>query len=210
MTRLETQPATVPGQTGGNYYDKYGSRNPVVRRLMDGYFQTFDRLAARTGARVAHEIGCGEGHLSIRLARAGLTVRACDVSSEVIAEARGNMAAAGVDVPLRPADIFGLSPDTDGAELVVCCEVLEHLDDPERALEVLCQLASPYLLISVPREPLWRVMNMARGRYWGRFGNTPGHVRHWSTGNLLDLLRRHAEIVEAATPVPWTFALCRV
>jgi hypothetical protein len=30
----------------------------------------------------------------------------------------------------------------------------------------------------VPREPIWRIGNMARGRYLGDLGNTPGHIQH--------------------------------
>ncbi len=210
MAGLEPGVLPVPGQTGGNYYDKYGSRNPVVRRLMAGYFDTFDRLVAKTGVRTAVEVGCGEGHLSIRLAQAGLSVRACDVSAEVIDQAHRNAALAGVDVPFGTADIYSLSPQADSAELVVCCEVMEHLDAPQKAFDVLCDLASPYLIVSVPREPLWRVLNMARGRYWSRLGNTPGHVQHWSTAELVKLIGARATVIEVATPMPWTFVLCRV
>jgi hypothetical protein len=62
----------------------------------------------------------------------------------------------------------------------------------------------------VPREPLWRVLNLARGKYLADLGNTPGHVNHWSRGGFLDLLSRRFEIVEARTPLPWTMALCKV
>ena len=31
-----------------------------------------------------------------------------------------------------------------------------------------------------PFEPVWRLGNMARGRYLKDLGNTPGHVNHWS------------------------------
>ena len=37
-----------------------------------------------------------------------------------------------------------------------------------------------HLLVSVPREPLWRALNVARGAYLRELGNTPGHVNHWS------------------------------
>jgi hypothetical protein len=86
---------------------------------------------------------------------------------------------------------------------------LEHVPDPERALAVLAALARPHLIVSVPREPLWRVLNLARGRYWRDLGNTPGHLQHWSTLAFLDLLQDHLEVLELRTPLPWTMALCR-
>jgi hypothetical protein len=93
---------------------------------------------------------------------------------------------------------------------VVCCEVLEHLDDSARGVDILAELARPYLLASVPREPLWRALNMARGKYLGAFGNTPGHLNHWSREGFLRLLRRRFDVIEMRTPLPWTMALCRL
>ena len=57
-------------------------------------------------------------------------------------------------------------------------------DDPERALDVLAGLARPWLIASVPREPLWRALNLARLSYVGDLGNTPGHLNHWSKREL--------------------------
>jgi len=61
----------------------------------------------------------------------------------------------------------------------------------------------------VPREPIWRILNMARGKYWRALGNTPGHLQHWSRSGILGLLAEHFEIVEVRTPLPWTMVLCR-
>ena len=87
---------------------------------------------------------------------------------------------------------------------------MEHLEEPEEALKVLAQLADPWLLVSVPREPLWRMMNMVRGQYLSAFGNTPGHIQHWSRSSFVRMLQRHVEVVEVASPLPWTMVLCRV
>ena len=106
--------------------------------------------------------------------------------------------------------VLVLPPTADAAELVVCCEVLEHLDDPVRGLSVLRRLARPWLIVSVPREPLWRALNLARLSYVGALGNTPGHVNHWSQGAFLDFLAGSVQVVEVRSPLPWTMALCKV
>jgi len=195
---------------GGNVYDKYASSNPVERRLVAGFVGRLGELVERSGALEAHEIGCGEGELAIRLARAGLRVRGSDASAEVIEEARRRAAAAGVEVDYRAAPIEALEPRYDAAELIVCCEVLEHLPDPEAALATLAALARPWLLVSVPREPLWRALNLARVSYVSDLGNTPGHLGHWSKRGFLAFLRQRVDVVEVRSPLPWTMALCRV
>lgn len=193
----------------GNYYDKYRTANPIARRLMQGFLAAFDDLVARVPVSDALEIGCGEGELTIRLARRGFRMRACDISADVVEEARDRASAAGVDATFRVQPIETIDAAAEAAPLVVCCEVLEHLDDPGRGVDMLAELARPYLLASVPREPLWRALNMARGKYLGALGNTPGHLNHWSRRGFLALLSRRFDIVEARGPLPWTMALCR-
>lgn len=196
-------------QPEGNHYDKYGTRNPLARWMMSGFLRSFDTLAEQTGAQSSFEVGCGEGHLSIRLAQRGVAARGVDIAPSCIEKTLANAAAAGVNVPARVADIRTLGPE-DAAELVVCCEVLEHLDDPVAAVETLARLARPWLLTSVPREPLWRVLNMCRGKYWGDWGNTPGHVQHFSAMAFRQLIARRFEVVAMEQPLPWTMILAKV
>ena len=193
----------------GNYYDKYRTRNPIARWLMQGFLLDFDRLSSSIPPGPVLEVGCGEGELSMRLAARGHRVRGCDVSADVIDEARGRARSAGLAVEFWQCDIQDLT-EQDAAPLVICCEVLEHLLDPQAGLERLALLARPWLIVSVPREPLWRAMNMARGKYLGQLGNTPGHLNHWGRGAFLSQLRERFDIVETASPVPWTMALCKV
>lgn len=193
----------------GNTYDKYGTKNPIARYLVNGFSRSLEALVERTGARTIHEVGCGEGYWVLRWQQAGWQVRGSDFSTTAIELACANAREAGVDPAFRVASVYDLSPPADAAELVVCCEVMEHLEEPERALSVLAKLASPHLIVSVPREPVWSWMNMARGKYWHDFGNTPGHIQRWSRRRYLDLLSRYVDIVEVRTPLPWTMALCR-
>lgn len=198
------------GVVTGNVYDKYGTRNPVARRLMRGFLGSVRELVQRSGAREAHEVGCGEGHLSIELAELGLRVRASDFSPKIIEVARATARQAGpvaAGIDLRVASLFDLEAPRDAAELIVCCEVLEHLEDPRAAVRRLATLARPHALFSVPREPLWRCLNMLRGRYLRDLGNTPGHLQWFSKSAFVALLAEHFEIVEVRSPLPWSMAL---
>ncbi len=193
----------------GNVYDKYRARNPLAAGLVRGFLAALEDLVVASGAREAHEVGCGEGELALRLARMGLAVRGSDASGAVIAEARRRARVAGIEVAYRAAPIEALERERDGAELIVCCEVLEHVADPELALARIARLARPWAILSVPREPLWRILNLARMSYLRAGGNTPGHVNHWSRAAFLELAAGHMEIVRVRTPIPWTMALCR-
>ena len=95
-----------------------------------------------------------------------------------------------------------------GYELVMP-PLLEHLESPAEAVDCLASVCGQHLLVSVPREPIWRAMNMARGKYLLDLGNTPGHVQYWSRAGFLALLQRRFDIVAMRSPLPWTMALCR-
>jgi 2-polyprenyl-3-methyl-5-hydroxy-6-metoxy-1,4-benzoquinol methylase len=193
---------------GGNVYDKYGTSNPIARRLMAGFLADLDAMVESTGAMEVHEVGCGEGELAIRLARRGLRARGTDAFPQVLEEARRRASAAGVEVDFEATPAERLEPGRHASELIVCCEVLEHLRDPDQVLEVLAGLARPWLIASVPREPLWRTLNLARLSYVGKLGNTPGHLNHWSKRGFVRFLTSRFEVTQVRSPIPWTMALC--
>jgi hypothetical protein len=102
-------------------------------------------------------------------------------------------------------------PFSDGEfDVATAIEVLEHVPDPAHTVAEMARVASRWLLVSVPREPLWRALNMARGAYWKDLGNTPGHLNHWTKRSFVALLSRHGEVVEARSPFPWTMLLVRL
>lgn len=195
----------------GNTYDKYGSRNPIVRRMMRGFAKSLDALVDEARPGSIHEVGCGEGYWVLEWHRRGLQVRGSDFAEAVIRMARENARDRGMPESLfRSGSIYDLDPAEDAADIVVCCEVLEHLEKPELALQNVARLARRHAIFSVPREPLWRCLNMARGKYWSDFGNTPGHLQGWSTRQFVDLVSRHFNVVRVETPLPWTMLLCTV
>jgi 2-polyprenyl-3-methyl-5-hydroxy-6-metoxy-1,4-benzoquinol methylase len=194
----------------GNFYDKYGTRNPIARALVGGFLQAFDDLAAASGAQQSYEIGCGEGMLSLRLLANGIRATGSDLEPDIVAEANRRAAAAGYGSPFAVRDLYRLEESEACAELVICCEVLEHVPNPAEAISRLSKFARPHLLVSVPREPLWRALNVARGKYITALGNTPGHINHWSPGRFLALIEQTFDIISVRKPLPWTMALCRV
>ena len=194
----------------GNVYDKYNTRNIIARLMMQKFIAAFDDLVERTAAETAYEVGCGEGFLSCRLLGRGLAVRGSDLEHSVVAEANQAARQAGYGEPFAVSSVYDLNPGEASADLVVCCEVLEHVSNPDSALRVLAQLAQPYLIVSVPREPIWRLLNLVRGAYLTSLGNTPGHIQHWTARRFKCLLQAHFDIIEIRQPLPWTMALCRV
>src|SRR5262249_21731756 len=59
---------SADGTVTGNTYDKYGSSNPIVRRLMAGFDAALEELFAQAEPRSLLDVGCGEGVLVHRWA----------------------------------------------------------------------------------------------------------------------------------------------
>jgi 2-polyprenyl-3-methyl-5-hydroxy-6-metoxy-1,4-benzoquinol methylase len=198
------------GVVTGNTYDKYGSGNPVVRRLMAAFERDLDELFELAAPASLLDVGCGEGVLVHRWAtRLGdARVVGIDLEEESIQAGWRERQAPNLEYRVMEAENL---PFADGEfELASAIEVLEHVPDPEHTVGEMARCASRFLLVSVPREPLWRMLNMARGAYWTALGNTPGHLNHWSRRAFVELLSRHGEVVEVRSPFPWTMLLVRL
>jgi 2-polyprenyl-3-methyl-5-hydroxy-6-metoxy-1,4-benzoquinol methylase len=204
------------GIVTGNTYDKYGSTNPLVRRMMDGFERTLDELFAIADPLSLLDVGCGEGVLVHRWAqRLGeRRVVGIDLEEPSIQAGWAQRRAPNLEYRVMRAGRADRDENLPFAEgefdVVTAIEVLEHVPDPEHTLAEMARCAERHLLVSVPREPLWRMLNMARGAYWGDLGNTPGHLNHWSKRSFVRLLSRHGEVVRARSPFPWTMLLVRL
>jgi len=198
------------GVVTGNTYDKYGSENPVVRRLMASFERTLDELMAQARPQSLLDVGCGEGVLVHRWALEMPQARlvGIDLEEESIQAGWAERQAPNLEYRTMPAEDLPFAENE--FELASAIEVLEHVPDPEHTVAEMARCASRHLLVSVPREPLWRMLNMARGAYIGQLGNTPGHLNHWSKRSFTKMLARHGEVVEARSPFPWTMLLVRL
>jgi 2-polyprenyl-3-methyl-5-hydroxy-6-metoxy-1,4-benzoquinol methylase len=190
----------------GNTYDKYASRNPVERRLVTGFFEALDRALADDAPATVLEVGVGEGEVSSRLQRSFPGAHFVGV----------DLPDAGLAANWRARDIVGLFGDIGrlpfppkSFDLVLAIEVLEHVEHPADAVAELARVGRGSFVLSVPREPIWRVANIARGKYLGALGNTPGHIQHWTRRGFTDLARLHLDVVGVWTPFPWTMVAAR-
>ena len=156
------------------------------------------------------DVGCGEGVLTERWAQAlgtrpvvGLDLEDPKLRAEWERRQRPNLS-------FRTTAAEKLPFADDEFDLAAAIEVLEHVPDPETTVAEMARVARGHLLVSVPHEPLWRALNLARGAYLRELGNTPGHVNHWTRRGFVALLARHGDVIEVRSPFPWTMLLVAV
>ncbi len=198
-----------PSQPEGNFYDKYSSSNPIVKWMMKNFFGSLKILLEQTGdVKTVLEAGCGEGAVTNFLYNEGkgkFDIKAFDISEKLVKDAAKQFP----EIDFSVQNIYEMN-EVEKYDLVVCSEVLEHLEEPEKVIKLLLDASKKYVIVSVPREPIWCVLNMCRGKYLKDFGNTPGHIKHWSKGQFLKFLDENgAEIVSKAYPLPWQMMLIK-
>jgi 2-polyprenyl-3-methyl-5-hydroxy-6-metoxy-1,4-benzoquinol methylase len=205
MSQLAAEPVPT-----GNTYDKYNTTNPLARRLQAGFERDLDELFEQASPRSLLDIGCGEGVLTFRWAQqlgerrvVGIDLEDPKLAAEWDGRSRPNL-------EYRTMRAENLPFEDDEFDVATAIEVLEHVPDPAHTVAEMARVAQRHLLVSVPREPLWRALNLARGSYVRALGNTPGHLNHWSRRSFAALLGRHGEVVEARSPLPWTMLLVRL
>jgi len=194
----------------GNTYDKYGSTNPLVKRLMRGFHDALDELWEAAAPESVLDVGCGEGVLTSEWAErlrdgriVGIDLDDPKLRAEWDARRRPNL-------EYRVEEATSLSFEDGEFDMAAAIEVLEHVPEPEATLAEMARVARRHMLVSVPREPLWRMLNMARGAYLRDLGNTPGHLNHWSKVGFHSLLSGYGWVQEVRTPFPWTMLLVSV
>jgi SAM-dependent methyltransferase len=207
--------ATPEVEDFGHKYTQEGE-GKIGKRLIETYFRKVDELVQHTGLTQkqnaqAIELGCGEGHSTKRL-RSLLPDHIRLVASEyvdhLVPVARQN----NPGVPISQESAYETRHKDESFDLVFFLEVLEHLDYPDKALQELSRITKKdgYLILGVPREPLWCVLNMARGKYLKSLGNTPGHLNHWSTTGIRAFIEKHFGPVHLVkTPLPWTIVAAK-
>jgi SAM-dependent methyltransferase len=190
----------------GNTYDKYATTNPIERRMMTGFFDALDRALAGPAPKLVVEVGAGEGRVTARLVE-----RFPDADVIGLDLPDGELAGewAGLGLPMFFGDVTRLPFPDRSVDLVVGLEVLEHVPQPHRALAEIARVCAGTAVLSVPREPIWRAGNLARGRYVPALGNTPGHVNHWSSRAFIRFVGTALDVAHVERPLPWTMVRAR-
>lgn len=198
------------------YTGKYKKSGLIGNKLLNNYFKVVEDLILKSRVKEGEkirvfEVGCGGGFSTERLLEflpEDAEIFASDIEDENVKDAKLRL---GNKVKIYKENIYSLKGKDSSIDLIFALEVFEHLDAPVKALSELKRISKGYLILGVPREPIWRLLNFGRGKYWTSLGNTPGHIQHWSSRGFKMFLERNGlEVIEMQRPLPWTLVLARV
>lgn len=198
-----------------DFFHKYTEegQSKVGSKLLDGYFRAVHQLIEESLVvdGQALEIGCGAGFSTQRL-RDMLPTHVTLEASEFVEQLVPHAKKLNPLIKIYQDSVYDLSKKDNAVDMVFLLEVLEHLDHPKAALHEIKRIVKPggYIILGVPREPLWRALNMARLKYIKDLGNTTGHLNHWSKKSIKELVHKEfGPVVEIRSPLPWTIVLAQ-
>ena len=190
---------------------KDAQSNPVVRALMGRLFRAVAHDIAWFAPQSLLDAGCGEGHAIEQLGSL-IPLRYVGIDANPACVAWCKERFPGREFSQQ--SVLALPYADQSFDVVLCMEVLEHLDDPAAAVRELSRVAKVGVVLSVPFEPWFQAGNALRGKYRPTLGNHPEHVQHWGkrsfprfladTGALADIsvVSAGTWLVASARPAP--------
>jgi 2-polyprenyl-3-methyl-5-hydroxy-6-metoxy-1,4-benzoquinol methylase len=156
------------------YLGEYKSNNFIIKFLYNNYFSKLRKIT-ETFERDFRllEVGCGAGESSRRIFRMLNGQQHFEVSEfdERLVE---KLKSEKFPYRVTRESVLSLQRKDNEFDVIFILEVLEHISDVQIALKEVFMVARCGVVISVPNEPLWRILNVLRGKYWRGTGEYPG------------------------------------
>lgn len=182
--------------------ESYNNPNPISRYLYQNFYNAIEKILKKTSpADKILEIGCGLGESSLRIKKM-LNEQHFEVSEYNKTYVK-ILQQSNFPIHVRQESVFQLDRQDNEFDVVLLLEVLEHLDDYELALSEIFRITRQKIIISVPNEPIWSILNLVRGKYLNSFGNTPGHINRWNANALGTILSHYGNVKAIYKSLPW-------
>ena len=183
-------------------YRKHTSSNPVQQFLIERFYDVLLDEAKKLKPESILDVGCGEGFTLDRLQNEaiGKDLEGVDFLDTAIHLGRKQFP----HFTFKQGNIYALPYKADSFDLLICSEVLEHLEHPDEALKELYRVTKKYVIFSVPNEPWFMASNFLRGKNWKRLGNDIEHINHWTSFTFVRFIQKEFKVKMLRKPFPWT------
>lgn len=182
--------------------EKHTTQNPISQFFLNNFKNLLLQQAMHLRPNSILDVGAGEGFM-LEMLRQNHVAKKLE-GIEYMDEALKLAKKLHPHIRLKKGTIYKLPYKANTFDLIICTEVLEHLEDPQKALAELKRVAKKYILLSVPNEPLFTIQRILRGKNVFQLGNHPEHIQHWNANTFEKFVAEQLTIKDIKTPLPWT------
>jgi ArsR family transcriptional regulator len=127
------------------FFDEIAGRYGSLTQPGGGWCGLAAALAAGFSGKIVADIGCGEGDLTLLLARFAKRVTAIDLSAQMLRVVQERSAEAGVAarVAVEKGDLEALPLQSSSADAAFVSQVLHHVARPGHALKEAARILKP-------------------------------------------------------------------
>jgi 2-polyprenyl-3-methyl-5-hydroxy-6-metoxy-1,4-benzoquinol methylase len=182
--------------------EKHTTQNPVNRFFLNNFRNLLLEQIKQLKPDSILDVGAGEGFTleALRKQKLAKKLEGIEYMDDAITLGKKMHP----QVTIKKGNIYELPYKPNSFDVVICTEVLEHLDEPNKALEELKRVTKKYIILSVPNEPLFTIQRILRGKNVLKLGAHPEHIQHWSSGAFEKFVSSQLQIIDSKTPLPWT------
>lgn len=187
--------------------EKHTTQNPISRFFLNNFTSLLLEQVKKLRSESILDVGAGEGFMleMLRKHNIGKKLEGIEYMDEALQFAKE----LHPKVKIKKGNIYELPYKDNTFDLIICTEVLEHLEEPEKALTELKRVTKKYLILSVPNEPLFTIQRLCRGKSILKLGDHPEHIQHWTSGSFEKFVEKQMAIKDAKTPLPWTMIIAK-
>ncbi len=179
----------------------------LQRFLIDNFYHVLIKEVKEINPDSVLDAGCGEGFTLHKLEETKICKKLAGFDFLDTAIQIGKKQYPTLN--LKQGDIYNIDAKANMYDVVICSEVLEHLERPEEALRELVRVSRKYVILSVPHEPYFMFGNLLRGKNVKRWGNDIEHIQHWTNKGFAKFVSKHLIIKSNITPLPWSLIVAQ-
>lgn len=201
----------------GNY-EKYMTKNPLKRKMVERLNEKVISYIAELCATIGKEkevvmildAGCGEGFITDLIYQnvKNVQITGLEYTEEALEIARKM----NENIQFVQGDVYQMPFEDTAFDIVLCTEVLEHLEKPTEALKELARVSRHTVFLTVPNEPWFCMGNLLALKNVSRLGNPIDHINHWTHGRFVKYItEQYKDFSEKQNrkSFPWSIMICK-
>jgi len=177
----------IYNERGDRWWDsacgEFASIRFIVNPVRFGYFMKILHMNnINYEGMTVLDVGCGGGFLSEEFAKAGFSVTGIDPSEKSIETARRHAQQNGLVITYAEGSGESLPFSDRAFDIVACCDVLEHVDDPGKVMSEISRVLKPggvFLYDTINRTFMSWIAVIKSAQAWSSTGFCTDNSHLW-------------------------------